>query len=104
MAKAKRKTGKQRKRDEAVEEDSAAVDPMTQCVELCQAERWREAVLLFMQMCNRAKEEENSVMADNLATAQHKVEYSLRRQMAAGLIDGVRKLLAEEYLLDVGPE
>ena len=104
MAKAKRKTGKQRKRDDSVEEESSAVDPMTQCVELCQTECWREAVLLFMQMCNRAKEEENSVMAENLATAQRKVEYSLRRQMAAGLIDGVRKLLAEEYLLDVGPE
>ena len=103
MAKAKRKSSSTKTAAaEVPEEQNAAADPMSQCVALCQEQRWREALALFMQMCEKAEREGNTTMVEGLMAGRKKVEYSLRRQMAASLIFGARKLLAEEYLLDVG--
>jgi hypothetical protein len=104
MAKAKRKT--KAKTAAPVEENQTpgdeAEDPMSQAVVFCQEQRWREALTLFMTMCEKAEREDNTVMVQALAASRQKVEYSLRRQMVAGLVRGARQMLQEEYLLDVG--
>jgi len=75
---------------------------MSQCVSLCQEQRWREALLLLRRMCEKAQKEGNADLYVSLTGAQQKIEYSLRRQMAANLVAAARELLAKEYLLDVG--
>ena len=103
MAKAKRKSSSAKATAaDTPQENSTAEDPMSQCVAFCQEQRWREALVLFMNMCDKAERDNNQPMVDGLMAGRRKVEYSLRRQMAAGLIHGARQLLAEEYLLDVG--
>lgn len=73
---------------------------MSQCVALCQEEKWREAALLYRKMLKEAGENDEAVAS--LKGAQLKIEYSLRRQMAAALIKAAGDLLSKEYLLDVG--
>ncbi|MFW5893814.1 MAG: hypothetical protein ACOCUY_01610 [Verrucomicrobiota bacterium] len=103
MAKAKRKSSSVKgAAAETPQEEAPVEDPMSQCVALCQEQRWREALIIFMRMCDKAERENNQPMVEGLMAGRQKVEYSLRRQMAAGLIHGARQLLAEEYLLDVG--
>ena len=81
---------------------AAPEDNMTQCVALCQELRWREATILCRRMCARAKSDGNTELLESLSAAQLKIEYSLRRQMAAALTRSVKDLLEKEYLLDVG--
>jgi len=81
---------------------SNSTDLMSQCVTLCQEERWREAVLLYRKMLEKAKKAGNDAMCTAMEGALQKIEYSMRRQMASSAINGVKKLLIEEYLLDVG--
>ncbi len=99
-AAAKAASGK-RQRSESKQENTP-VDPMSQCVAFCQEQRWREATDLFIQMCDKAAKDGNQAMHDSLSAARLKVEYSLRRQMAASLIHGAKQMLAKEFLLDVG--
>ena len=80
----------------------SVADPMTQCVALCQEDRWREAVLLCRQVLEKAKKNGNDEVVESLGGALAKLEFSLRRQMAAALVGGAKELLAEEFLLDVG--
>ena len=81
---------------------SVPEDNMSQCVALCQEQRWREAVLLIRRMCVKAQNDGNTDLLESLSAALLKIEYSLRRQMAASMTRGAADLLAKEYLLDVG--
>ena len=77
-------------------------DLLSQCVRLCQSQRWREAALLCQRVQNRATNDGNDDLALSLAGARVKIDFSLRRQMAAAAVHSVRQLLAKEFLLDVG--
>jgi len=96
-----RKARKKRRRAAEASEDQDNNDPMTECVALCQQQRWREAVLLCRHMAEKARKSGNKQVYTSLATASVKLEYSLRRQMAASLIVAAKQLLAKEFLLDV---
>ena len=77
-------------------------DTMSRCALLCQEQRWREAALLCRSMSQKALDEGKPELAAGLQGALRKIEYSLRRQMAAAFIVTVREWLNKEYLLDVG--
>jgi len=81
-----------------------ASDPMSRCVILCQEQRWREALALLMQVQETARKRKDKALFKTLAAARGKIEFSLRRQMAAGLIEEARMLLKKEFLLDVAEE
>jgi len=114
MAKAKtteassKKLSKRKRKRSARGPQTAAVvtpepdDTMSQCVALCQQQQWREAVLLCRKMGEKARREGKKDLAETLKNASHKIEFSLRRQMAAALLSGAAELLKREYLLDVG--
>ena len=76
-------------------------DAMSRCAILCQEQRWREASLLCRRMSRKAEEDGKTELASSLEGALRKIEYSLRRQMAAAAIIAVREFLSKEYLLDV---
>jgi len=96
----KKKTRK--KKQKKTSDDSAAFDPMSECAALCQQGKWREALILCRNECDKAETRGNDELAQSLNMAQAKIEYSLRREMAAALINSGKKVLAKEYLLDVG--
>ena len=101
----KSKRRSRRRIRKAAQETSAVTvpdDTMSQCVALCQDNQWREATLLSRRMVAKAKRGGNTDLATSLAGAQKKIEYSLRRQMAATMVRAARQLLRKEYLLDVG--
>ncbi|NOY81320.1 MAG: hypothetical protein GXP31_09985 [Kiritimatiellaeota bacterium] len=75
---------------------------MSRCAMLCQEERWREALLLLRQVQEKARKSGNLALRDSLEAARGKIEYSLRRQMAAALLKSAEELLRREFLLDVG--
>jgi hypothetical protein len=75
---------------------------MSQCALLCQEQRWREAVQLVHRVRDKAERDGKKEVAASLEAASKKIEYSLRRQMAAAVIDAAQTLLNKEYLLDVG--
>ncbi|MBN2451578.1 MAG: hypothetical protein JXR77_14410 [Lentisphaeria bacterium] len=79
-----------------------ADDPMSRCAHLCQDQRWREALVLCRQITRKAAEGGNPDAAMALGGAMKKIDFSLRRQMAAAIIVTVRDFLNKEYLLDVG--
>jgi len=81
---------------------AAPDDAMSQCVALCQKQQWRDAVLLCRKMGDKARREGKKDLAETLKNASHKIEFSLRRQMAAALLSDAAELLKREYLLDVG--
>jgi len=93
---------KGKKKKSNASDETAAVDTMSQCVTLCQEQKWREALLLLRRMCEKAQKEGNADLYVSLSGAQQKIEYSLRRQMAASLVKAAGQLLSKEYLLDVG--
>jgi hypothetical protein len=77
-------------------------DLMTQCVMLCQENRWREAALVGRTLIHLARETGHDEFADGFEQgAMQKIEYSLRRQMASSLIVAARDFLKKEFLLDV---
>ncbi len=76
-------------------------DPMSECVSLCQKQRWREAAKLCMTMRDKAANNKKHELNATLAGALVKIEYSLRRQMAAAFVSASNNLLAKEFLLDV---
>lgn len=93
---------KSKKRRAASVAEEQPMDAMSQCVAFCQEQRWREALLLCKRLCEKAAKEGGADACVPFAGAQTKIEYSLRRQMAASLVVGAREMLAKEYLLDVG--
>ncbi len=77
-------------------------DLMTQCVTLCQENRWREAALTGRTLIRLARETGHDEFADGFEQgAMQKIEYSLRRQMASSLVVAARDFLKKEFLLDV---
>ena len=78
-----------------------APDLLSQTVLLCQAQRWREAASICRRVLDRARNDGNVELEQSLTGALSKIEYSLRRQMAAAAVAESRRLLAEEFLLDV---
>lgn len=76
-------------------------DDLSRCIALCQEQRWREALLLSRQGA-REVADGNEDAFPGLGPAETKVEFSLRRQMASSLVVAAKKMLAKEYLLDVG--
>ena len=104
MAKSVIRERRRKRAPSAAQETSSQADPMSQCVALCQEQRWREAVLLCRQVRARAGKNRNSDAYASLSAALLKLEYSLRRQMTAGLIGAAQDLLAKEFLLDVGEQ
>ncbi|MFW5996784.1 MAG: hypothetical protein ACOCZS_04305 [Verrucomicrobiota bacterium] len=93
---------KRRRKRKNSSSETPSYDPMSECVTLCQQNKWREALMLCRRECHKAREEGNEDLYLSLHGAQTKVEYSLRRQMAAVLLNSARDILAKEYLLDVG--
>ena len=94
---AKKKAGKSQKENVAEPEDA-----MSRVAMFCQAGKWREADLLCRQTIAKAEKEGNVDLATGIGMALGKIEYSLRRQMAAALIAKSKEFLKKEYLLDVG--
>ena len=103
MAKARKKASsriRNKKKGQSEETaDSAAI--MSECVALCQEERWREALRLCSENRQKADKQGNRDIAQSLAGAEAKIQYSLRRQMINALVCSAKDLLAKEYLLDV---
>ena len=104
MAKSAIRERRRKRAASAAQDTSSQADTMSQCVALCQEQRWREAVLLCRQVRARAKKNRNNEAYASLSAALLKLEYSLRRQMATGLITAAQDLLAKEFLLDVGEQ
>lgn len=77
-------------------------DLFSQCVLLCQKQQWREAALLGRRIRARALSEGNLELVTSIDVALAKIDYSLRRQMAAAAVRATAHLLAKEFLLDVG--
>ncbi|HPY89520.1 MAG TPA: hypothetical protein PLT23_02260 [Lentisphaeria bacterium] len=96
--KAKRKANKASKSQVSSVDD----DTMSRVVEFCQELRWREAVLLCRTAQAKAEEEGREELAFSLSLALPKLEWSLRRQIAAAFIHEAKAMLKKEYLLDVG--
>ena len=71
---------------------------------LCQENRWREAVLLCRNTIAEAEAEGNEEVALSMSMALGKLEMSLRRQMAAAVLEKAQELLKKEYGLDVGQQ
>ena len=109
MAKAKNQTtdgekSRSKKSPKTVQSDNAPEDTMSQCVALCQEQHWREAALLCRHVHSKAERDGKNDLAMSLDGALKKIEFSLRRQMAATLAFGAKKLLKKEYLLDAGQQ
>jgi len=94
-----RKSSKQEKSQSL---SSPSSDPMTACVELCQQNRWREALVICRETSNNAKADGNTELISGLAAAAVKIEKNVRREMVGSVINAAREMLAKEYLLDVG--
>jgi len=88
----------------AVPSPSAGVDLMSQTALLCQEERWREAALICRRVLDKARNDGNTELLGSLGGALSKIECSLRRQQVAAAVEATRKLLAKEFLLDVGEQ
>ena len=93
---------KKAKRKKQASQADQPMDAMSRCAALCQEKRWREALMLCRRICEKADKEGNADSFVALSGAQAKIEFSLRRQMAATLMNEARQMLAKEYLLDVG--
>ncbi|MBQ9446927.1 MAG: hypothetical protein IJU61_10045, partial [Victivallales bacterium] len=70
-------------------------DTMSRVALLCQENRWREAVLLCKQSLAEAEEKGESDLVLPLQMALPKLEYSLRRQMVAALVNGMKNMKME---------
>ena len=94
--KLKRKLARQAAKEEQqhsvhVEQD----DTMSKVALLCQDSRWREAVLLCRQSLEEAEKKEETDLVFTLKMALPKLEYSLRRQMVAALVNGMKNMNLE---------
>ena len=78
-----------------------AEESMSQCVELCQQRKWREALIICRHLQEKAREKNDNETLEGLENARLKIEYSLRRQMTAALVASGREMLKKEFLLDV---
>ena len=102
--KSKRRLAKSRElqqRTQNQSEPSPHDDTMSQVALFCQEQRWREALALCQKAIAKAQEEGREDAVAGLSMASHKIECSLRRQMAAAFVVKAQEMLKKEYLLDV---
>ena len=97
--KLKRKLARQAAREEQQQQQHSVQaeqdDTMSRVALLCQENRWREAVLLCRQSMAEAEEKGENDLVFTLQMALPKLEYSLRRQMAAALVNGMKSMKME---------
>jgi hypothetical protein len=97
--KLKRKLARQAAREEQQQQQHSAQpeqdDTMSRVALLCQENRWREAVLLCKQSLADAEEMGENDLVFTLQMALPKLEYSLRRQMVAALVNGMKNMKME---------
>ena len=97
--KLKRKLARQAAREEQQQQQHSVQaeqdDTMSRVALLCQENRWREAVLLCRQSMAEAEEKGENELVYTLQMALPKLEYSLRRQMAAALVNGMKNMKME---------
>ena len=97
--KLKRKLARQAAREEQQQQQHSVQpeqdDTMSRVALLCQENRWREAVLLCKQSLAEAEEKGESDLVLPLQMALPKLEYSLRRQMVAALVNGMKNMKME---------
>ena len=97
--KLKRKLARQAAREEQQQQQHSVQteqdDTMSRVALLCQENRWREAVLLCRQSMAEAEEKGENDLVFTLQMALPKLEYSLRRQMAAALVNGMKNMMME---------
>ena len=95
----KRKLARQAAREEQQQQQHSVQaeqdDTMSRVALLCQENRWREAVLLCRQSMAEAEEKGENDLVFTLQMALPKLEYSLRRQMAAALVNGMKNMMME---------
>ncbi|NMA21374.1 MAG: hypothetical protein GX927_12420 [Lentisphaerae bacterium] len=102
--KSKRRLAKSREQQQRTQnqpEPAPHDDTMSRVALFCQEQRWREALALCLKAIAKAREEGRADAVAGLSMAAHKVECSLRRQMAAAFIVKAQEMLKKEYLLDV---
>ena len=95
------KSREQKQRSQSQVEQAPQDDTMSQVALFCQQQRWREALGLCLKAIAKAKDEGREEAASGISMASHKIECSLRRQMAAAFIVKAQEILKKEYLLDV---
>ncbi len=95
------KSREQQQRSQNQPEPSPQDDTMSLVALFCQEQRWREALALCLNAISKAQEEKRVDAASGLSMASHKIECSLRRQMAVAFIVKAQEMLKKEYLLDV---
>ncbi len=100
--KASSNSKKSKKKSPAQAAPTKAEETMSKCAALCQEQRWREAAKLCRTVVRDSRADGNEEIAVSLEGALQKIEFSLRRQMAAALVGEAQNLLKKEYLLDVG--
>ena len=92
---------KAKKQDSAPATSAAGTDLVSLMVLCCQEQRWRDAAVVCRRILEKAHNDGNAELAQSMAGARAKIDYSLRRQMAAACVQSVQELLAKEFLLDV---
>ena len=94
--KLKRKLARQAAKEEQQQQQQSAGpvqdDTMSRVALLCQENRWREAVQLCRQSLEEAEKKEDVDLVFTLQMALPKLEYSLRRQMVAALVNGMKNM------------
>lgn len=95
------KSREQQQRSQNQPEPAPQDDTMSQVALFCQEQRWREALILCLNAIAKAQEEGRADAVAGLSMASHKIECSLRRQMAAAFVIKAQEMLKKEYLLDV---
>ena len=97
--KLKRKLARQAAKEEQQQQQQSVGpvqdDTMSRVALLCQENRWREAVQLCRQSLEEAEEKEDVDLVFTLKMALPKLEYSLRRQMVAALVNGMKNMNLE---------
>ena len=97
--KLKRKLARQAAREEQQQQQHSVQaeqdDTMSRVALLCQENRWREAVLLCRQSMAEAEEKGENDLVFTPQMALPKLEYSLRRQMVAALVNGMKNMKME---------
>jgi hypothetical protein len=92
---------KAKKQDGAAASAAAGTDLVSLMVLCCQEQRWRDAAVVCRRILEKARNDGNAELAQSMAGAKAKIDYSLRRQMAVACVLSVQELLAKEFLLDV---
>ncbi len=95
------KSKEQKQRSQNQPESAPPDDTMSNVALFCQEQRWREALALCLQAIAKAESEGRQDAVAGISMASHKIECSLRRQMAAAFIVKAQEMLKKEYLLDV---